>query len=256
MVEGIDYAFSYDETQNVITLTPLAGTWKSDRAYRIELNNRSRTVLVAPSANEISDGDQLLVTDESGGTIAFEFESGFSLLLPEPLTLQVPQVGTNAGGLRDGDVFQIDDGSNDAIIFEFNLPGDAKLPDSVEVELPDQVTPSSSTELQAFLELIAGNIATAIQGEVTAGRLEVDVRQIGTQVVLGADPGATVITSLTALEQSPRTLALQVPPAGVGPAGVIDGDMFELSNGNQTATFEFDTNNLIVHCQQHTDSRF
>ena len=245
LVEGVDYAFSYDETQNVVTLTPLAGTWESDRAYRIQLNNRSRTVLIAPDASEVADGDQLVVTDDAGGIVTLEFESGISLLVPEALTLVVPQIGTNTGGLRDGDLFEVNDGSNDPVVFEFNLPGDAKLPDSIEVTLPEQATPSSEPELQAFLELIAGNIATAIQGEVDAGRLDVDVRQQGSHVIIGAEAGARAFTSLTALEQLPRTLALEVPSTGVGPTGIQDGDTFDITAAGATITFEFNTNGLL-----------
>ncbi len=245
LVEGIDYSFSYDETQNVITLSPLAGAWQSDRAYRIELNNRSRTVLLAPVGNQIADGSQLAVTDDFGGTIVFEFESGYSLLLPEPITLQVPQIGTAAGGLRDGDVFRLNDGTRPAVLFEFNLPGDAKLPNSVEVELPSRATPSSPVELQAFLEEIAGNIAAAVQSEVDADRLDFDVRQIGSRVVLGANSGATANTTLGALQQLSRTLALQVPLAGVGPTGIADGDTFVIGNGANSVTLEFDTNNAL-----------
>ncbi len=247
LIEGIDYAFSYDKTQNVITLTPLAGTWKSERAYRIELNNRSRTVLTAPNASEVADGNQLSITDDNGGTIVFEFESGYSLLVPESITLVVPQVGTNAGGLRDGDIFQVNDGSSDSVIFEFNLPGDAKLPNSVAVALPTRPTPSSPAELDLFLQEIAGNIATAIQSQVNSGGLDLDVRVIGSQVVLGAEPGATVNTSLSALQQLPRTLALQVPPAGVATNGIADGDTFVIGIDADFVTFEFDTNGTLVN---------
>jgi hypothetical protein len=244
LTEGVDYSFSYDETQNVITLTPLAGTWQSQRAYRIELNNRSRTVLTAPSANQVADGDQLRITDDSGGTIVFEFESGYSLLLPEPITLVVPQVGTNSGGLRDGDLFVIDDGINDPVTFEFNLPGDAKLPKSAstEVVLPSRSTPTSPAELQAFLEEIAENMATAIRSEIADGNLDVDVKRDGTKVVLGADAGATANTTLSALDQLPRSLALRVPASGAGPGGIVDGDRFLISNGGPAITLEFDLN--------------
>ena len=263
LAEGIDYAFSYDQTQNVITLTPLAGTWKSQRAYRIELNNRSRTVLTAPSANEVADGNQLSITDDNGGTIVFEFESGYSLLVPEPITLVVPQVGTNAGGLRDGGVFTINDGSNDSIVFEFNLAGDAKLPNSVEVLLPSRPTPSSPAELKIFLEEIAENIAAAIRTQVNeegTGPLNFtpdDIRIVGSptddptalmnQVIIGAEPGAFVNTTLSALQQLPRTLALQVPPSGVATNGIVDGDTFVIGTGSSFVTFEFDTNGTLAN---------
>ncbi len=47
LVEGIDYAFSYDSTTDQIVLKPLAGVWRNDRVYDISLNNRDRFVIDA-----------------------------------------------------------------------------------------------------------------------------------------------------------------------------------------------------------------
>ncbi|MCG8653757.1 MAG: ribosome-recycling factor, partial [Pirellulales bacterium] len=240
--QGIDYTFNYDETRNIITLTPLAGVWRNDRSYRIGVNNRDRTVLIAPDPSEVSDGDQIAITDTQGGTVVFEFESGYQLLVPEPITLVVPTVGTNAGGLSDGDVFQIDDGDNPVVTFEFNSDA-ATLPGTVEVTLPSGPTPTDPQELDAFLNQIANNVAAAIQSQVTQGMLNVDVRVLGNRVVVGAEPGATARTSGSGLQQLPRTLALQVPADGVGLLGIQDGDTFVIDNGNGALTFEFDTGN-------------
>ncbi len=168
LTEEIDYTFNYDETKNIITLTPLAGIWSDDRSYRIALNNQDRTVLVAPDPSLVSDGDQVSISDSNGGTLVFEFESGYSLLVPDPITLIVPEVGTNAGGLSDGDIFQINDGMNPIIIFEFNQDA-ATLPGSIEIPLPTRQTPTAEDDLNDFLNEIATNIATAIQSQVDAG---------------------------------------------------------------------------------------
>ncbi|MGI9471938.1 MAG: GEVED domain-containing protein, partial [Rubripirellula sp.] len=244
LIEGIDYTFNYNSTSDTITLTPLAGIWQSDRSYRIALNNQDRTVLVAPDPSLVNDGDQLSIVDSDGGTLVFEFESGYSLLVPEPITMVVPQVGTNAGGLSDGDIFQINDGSNPIVVFEFNQD-DTTLPGTVPVVLPPGQTPTVESDLQAFLEEIANNIGDAIQTQIDAGTLNVDVRVLGTRVVVGAEPGARAVTSLSGLQQLPRTLALQVPSTGVGTGGIQDGDTFVIDNGTRSETFEFDTNNVL-----------
>jgi hypothetical protein len=245
--EGIDYTFNYDSTRNLITLTPLAGVWQNDRSYRIEINNEDRDVLIAPSSNVIQDGDQMEVIDSNGGQIVFEFEAGYSLLLPEPITLVVPQAGTDIGGVTDGDFFQINDGVNPAVVFEFNDPGDTTLPGSVPIELPGTPTPENETDKQIFLEGIAASVRAAIQGEVDNGRLDLDVAGAGVRVVLGAEPGATASTENTGMQQMPRTLALRVPTQGVSAlGGIVDGDTFQVDGGGGPVTFEFDTGNGIA----------
>ena len=242
LTEGVDYTFFYDETRKLITLTPLAGVWQNDRSYRIEINNQDRDVLVAPSASAVTDGDQLTIIDSQGGEIVFEFESGYSLFVPQPITLVVPRAGTDIGGLSDGDLFQINDGVNVPVIFEFNAQGGSTLPGTVPIALPPQATPSEEADLQLFLTEIAENMAAAIQTKIDDGSLDVDVRVLADRVVIGGEPGTTAITTLSGLDQLARTLALQVPQAGVGPGGIADGDSFRIDNGSDTPIgFEFDT---------------
>ena len=245
--EGIDYTFNYDSTRNLITLTPLAGVWQNDRSYRIEINNQDRDVLIAPPANVIQDGDQMEVIDSNGGEIVFEFESGYSLLLPEPITLVVPELGTDVGGITDGDFFQINDGVNPEVLFEFNEAGGNTLPGAIEITLPAGPTPENEPDKQIFLDGIAASIRTAIQDQVDSGLLDVDVAGSGVNVVVGAEPGATASTVATGLEQLPRTLALRVPTQGVTAlGGIVDGDTFQIDVGGGPVTFEFDTGNGIA----------
>ncbi len=250
LTQGIDYTFNYDETKNIITLTPLAGIWRNDRAYRISLNNQDQNVLIASDPADIRDGDQFSITDSNGGTVVFEFETGYQLLLPEPLTMIIPRQGTNAGGVRDGDIFQINDGINPPVVFEYNSDT-AQLPGTVAVPLPSRSTPLDPDALNTFLEEIALNTANTIIGEVTAGNLDLDVRIIGDpasedadvvqdRIVLGADLGATLTTSGSGLLQLARTSALSVPAAGTDPInGVVSGDSFSINNGSTTSLFEF-----------------
>ncbi|TWU18034.1 hypothetical protein Poly21_01890 [Allorhodopirellula heiligendammensis] len=165
LTEGIDYTFSYDATSNTITLIPLAGVWRDDRSYRVALNNRDRSVVIAPDPSEVADGDQIQITDSDGGTVVFEFESGYQLLLPEAPTLIVPSVGTDAGGLRDGDIFQISDGVNESTVFEFDTDG-VLLPGSRRISLPteslvgDDVTLRVGTDSFVFQYVSEGDAAT------------------------------------------------------------------------------------------------
>ena len=242
LVEGIDYTFNYDETKNVITLTPLSGIWQNGNAYRIALNNRDQTVLIASNPSEIRDGDQFSITDSLGGTVVFEYETGFQLQFPDPLTLVVPPQGTDAGGVRDGDIFQIDDGFNPPVVFEYNADS-AKLPDTYEITLPIQ---QANESLDDFLGRIASNTADAIAEVVDPVitpdlnlDLDVVVDTVRNRVVLGAEAGATVSTVGTGLLQLANTLALQVPALGVDPSGVVAGDTFTVDNGIASVVFEF-----------------
>ncbi|WP_231615288.1 tandem-95 repeat protein [Novipirellula artificiosorum] len=238
--ERIDYTFHYDPNKNIIVLTPLAGIWKNDRSYRIAVNGLDRSVLIAPSASQVSDGDQITITDANGGNIVFEFETGYQLAVPETISLTVPFEGTNEGGIRDGAIFQLSDGKNPTNVFEFNLPGDAKLPGSVQILIPAGPTPVEPDELDAFLTTIAQNTQNAIDSQVAAGKLDVDTRLDGYTVIVGAETGATVNTRGSGLVQDIRTLALRVPAAGAGFGGVVDGDSFTINDGTETVTFEFD----------------
>ncbi len=237
--EQVDYVFSYDETKNIITLTPLAGIWRNDRSYRISLNNRDRTVLAAPSATSINDGDQISITDANGGDIVFEFETGYQLQLPETISIIVPVVGTNFGGISDGDIFQINDGRNPVVVFELDSDG-VRLPSSVVVPIPSDRPPTDPNALTAYLNSIALSIQSAIDTEVAAGRLDVETKIDGRQVIVGAEPGTTVTTSGSGLLQNVRTLALRVPDAGSAFGGIVDGDTFVVNDGALAVTFEFD----------------
>ncbi|MEO1528096.1 MAG: tandem-95 repeat protein [Planctomycetota bacterium] len=238
LVEGIDYTFNFDETKHIITLTPLAGIWDNDRAYRIQLNNADRTVVIAPDAAEVSDGEQVTITDSTGGQVVFEFESGFQIQMPEPITLEVPAVGTNQGGLSDGGVFSINDGVNPVVIFEFDSDGTTV---GTPVELPSGPTPVDEDELEAFLTTIANNIATAVQGVVDDPNvdLDVDVRVVGTSVIIGSEQGTRADTSTSGLGAAARTLGLQVPSSGAGVGGVAVGNTFQVSDGINDEQFQF-----------------
>ncbi|MEO1616994.1 MAG: Ig-like domain-containing protein [Planctomycetota bacterium] len=243
--EGIDYTFSFDETRGVITLKALAGVWRNDRAYRIQLNNRDRTVLVSPSSSAVNDGDQITLVSNDGGTLIFEFEYGYLLEMPEAITLQIPRSGTNQGGLIDGGVFTVDDGINPQVVFEFDSNG-TTVPGSIAVPLPTQPTPIDSGERALFLEQIATNVVDAVQSVIDdpTTPLNVDVRRDGTSIIITSERDTRVDTSTSGLVIVPTTLGLQVPAAGADAGGVAVGDTFTVNDGQRTQQFQFvDGNN-------------
>jgi len=60
------------------------------------------------------------VTDENNQTVTFEYESGYSLLVPETLKLVAPGAGAGPGGVADGDTFDIANGTDPPVTFEFD----------------------------------------------------------------------------------------------------------------------------------------
>ncbi len=242
LAEGIDYTFSYDSTRGLITLRPLAGIWRNDRAYRISINNRDRMVGLAPSANAIADGDSFLVVDDNGGRVTFEFESGYELRIPETLQFTVPQAATGTGGISDGSRFSISGITGNPIFFEFDRDN-VTLPGSRVIRFATGDTP----------EMIAAAAGDAIAAAVTAGLLNVTPVVNGASVIIGSEPGTILDASRTALLTSARTIALSVPAVVTGPGGIVDGDTFTISDGNRTVRFEFDDDGAFNPVNQIVD---
>ncbi|MFN6137341.1 MAG: PPC domain-containing protein, partial [Planctomycetota bacterium] len=119
LVEGIDYAFSYNTTTNEIVLKPLAGVWRNNKVYDININNKDRFVVNAVAGDQINDGDSFTIKDSNGGNVTFEYESGFRIQIPQGLQLNLPLAGGGAGGILDGDRFTITSGST-TYSFEFD----------------------------------------------------------------------------------------------------------------------------------------
>lgn len=230
LTEKIDYTFSYDATRGLITLRPIAGIWRSDRAYRISINNQDRLVGLAPGAAAIQDGDSFVVVDSNGSEVAFEFESGYELRLPETLAVTVPAVGTGTGGIADGTRFSLTGVTGNPVFFEFDRDG-VTLPGSRVVAF--QLGDSSG--------VIATKIYQAVRDAVSDGLLDVSPVLSGNTVVVGAEAGTVLDASRTALVSAVRTLALSLPNAVGGPGGVADGDLLVISDGHSTVQFELDS---------------
>ncbi len=234
LTEGVDYTFSYDATSGVVTLRPLAGIWRSDRAYRISINNKDRLVGLAPSAGAVSDGDSFVIVDNTGGRVTYEFESGYELLVPETLQFTIPAVGTGTGGITDGSRFSISGISGTPVFFEFDRDG-VTLPDSRVISFTTGDSP----------ETLAAASAAAIQAAAVTGAINVTPVLNGAKVIVGSEAGTVLDTGRTALVSATRTLALSVPNVGAGPGGILDGDILTISDGIESIRFEFDSNGVF-----------
>ncbi len=222
LIENVDYAFQYNATTNTIRLTPLAGAWANDKAYVITLPNQDRFVIDMPHGGQVSDGETFVITDESGGTVTFEFESGYSLFVPETLKLYVPAVGKGPGGIQDGQRFTVSTGTIQ-YIFEY----DANTPPNY---LPGN-TPINIASISTQDE-----VALATVNALIARNIGVTPVYLGNGVIhFGARDTYSVNTSLSTLTQSGR------------PGVVADGNTIVIADGvHPTRTLEFDSNGSVA----------
>jgi hypothetical protein len=228
--EGIDYSFAYNATRDEIILTPLAGVWKNGKVYEISINNQDRFVISAPSGDQVADGDQFTITDENGGVVHYEFDSGYRLQVPQGLTLQVPLAGGAFGGIVDGDRFSVTIGST-TTTFEFDRNNNVLAGNRA---IPFQLGASQQEILDAVIAAIgAANLSGITPAQLTSS-----------QIFIGAEAGVQLNTSFSTLTQPNGTLALRIPDAGPR-GGVLDGHTFTLNDGRQTLTFEYDTNGTV-----------
>jgi hypothetical protein len=223
LIEDDDYKFSYDATNNIIRITPLAGIWEQDRVYEIELSNSEGFVIEALDGTEVSDGDQFELTDEFGTTVTFEYESGFSLRVPQTLTIQVPENG--GADLTDGATFTIADDVN-TVIFEFDDNGafvdvnDDGTPDNEVIEFTDDDSAND----------IANSIVAAISvsGDFDLAPVNI-VNFFGRAVNLGSQAIHSLDTTASGLTQT-----------GLA-AGIEDQQTFRIDDGTKVVDFEFTT---------------
>jgi hypothetical protein len=229
--EGIDYVFSYNTTTNEIILKPLAGIWKNDRVYDITLNNKDRFVVDAQSGDVISDGSAFQILDDNGGTVTFEYDSGFRLQLPRGLEISIPLAGGGAGGIVDGDRFVVNNGTV-STTFEFDsnnnsISGNTRVPFN---------SLSTQADISAAVIAAISTLANVTPKLVGDGR-----------VFIGAPLGAWVDTTDTASINEPvSTIGLLVPILGTRPGGVGDGQFFVVNDGRISRTFEFDGDGVVT----------
>ena len=127
LVDGIDYLFGYNATSDTIVLTPLSGIWNPNKIYQVQLNNLDRFRLVAKPGPQIADGQGFEIRSKTGPVTTFEFESGYTVIVPQTLTLTVPPQGGSLGGVEDGQTFSVQRVSGGSTlqtaVFEFDSNG-------------------------------------------------------------------------------------------------------------------------------------
>lgn len=197
--------------------TPLAGAWDNDAAYVITLPNEDRFVIEMPNGGQVQDADTFVITDQTGGTVTFEFESGYSLFVPETLSLFVPEAGKGSGGVQDGQRFIVSNGFTQTTFeYDENVP-----PNFLLGNLPIDISAIST----------ADEVAQATVDALIAAAIGVVPRNLGNgEIHFGADANYSVNTSLGTLTQS-------------GETGVIsEGQVIMISDGiSPPVTFEFDS---------------
>ncbi len=221
--EDIDYTFRYNAITNTMRFTPLAGVWDNGKVYVITLPNQDRFVVEIPDGSQVVDGETFVITDEGGGTVTFEFESGYSLFVPETLTLTIPEAGKGAGGIEDGQRFTVSAGFFGQYTFEYdNNSPPSFLPGNIPIDI-STISTQDELALATIDALIAENVGVT-PSYLGAGRIH-----------FGAPSSYSVDTSLTEMTQAGQ------------PGVVADGDVILVSDGvNPTVRFEFDSNGNVA----------
>jgi len=239
LVDGIDYSFSYNSTSDTIVLTPLAGIWQPNRIYTVEINNTDHFRVVNKSGTDLSDGDAFVVLDRTGRRESFEIDIGYTLSVPQTLTLVVPQAGGSLGGIADGASFTVrrtvPGMPVKTAVFEFdsnnvwtdnNLDG---IPDNFLIRFNVASTPEQ--------------IAEAMVEQLIFADMGLSPRHIGEGIV---HLGATEIHRVDK-NRAPTLTLLPVSAQQSGQAiGLADGDSFYVDDGTKIVTFELDNNGQRV----------
>ncbi|MDA1052306.1 MAG: DVUA0089 family protein [Planctomycetota bacterium] len=224
LIPGIDYKFSYDTTNNIIRLTPLAGIWEIDRKYEIELSNSRGLLIAAPNGAEVADGDLFGLTDDLGNTVNFEFDSGYVLEVPPTLALQISARG--GATINDRDTITVTNSATAVTeVFEFDLDGFTRTGN-----IPIRFTRSDSANT------LASSIVQAIQ--LADPDLELSpvnfVNFDGRAVHLGTKGVHTVDLSNTSLVATGQV------------DGIDDGQTFSIDNGARRVVFEFTSQGILT----------
>jgi len=233
LVDGIDYSYSYNATSDTIVLTPISGIWKADSTYTVTVNNTDHFQLVPKPGSELNDGDSFLVQAGSAATPdTYEFESGYTLLIPPTLALQVPEAGGSLGGIADGSTFTIQrtlgGGTVQTEVFEFDSNG-------VWIDNNGDLIPDNHV-VSYNVASSPEEIAEAIVGQILMANLGLSPQHIGEGLV---HLGSTSEYSVDVRRSPNLTVTGQA-------SGVEDGDNFTIDDGSKIVTFEFDNDDQLA----------
>ena len=129
LVEGVDYSFSYDATNNLIVLTPLGGLWPLSTTYRITLDNSLATGITDKAGNPLQanqlDGTHIYTIFLGSAIDWGDAPATFPTLAPNGANHQVVagvRLGATVGADTDGqpspnaDLDTSDDGVTDIVL--------------------------------------------------------------------------------------------------------------------------------------------
>jgi hypothetical protein len=217
LVPGVDYRFDYQATTNQILLTPQAGIWLTGYTYDIQLLNRD--FIAVASGVPVPDGTVVRIDDRKGNSQLFEFDSGYAVVVPEPLALVI---GSSLGGVpnvSDGESFTIAVGTR-SVTFEFDSNGSV-----ASGRTPVNIQGASTTD----------QVADATAAAINGANLGLASQNLGAgKVHVGGPFNTTLDTSGSRLSKT-------------GSAGAVtDGQRFTVRNGTRVGAFEFNNNGAVT----------
>jgi len=218
LIDGVDYRFSYDSTNDIIRLSSLAGSFALDHKYVVELANVDGVVLEPGSGADVFDGDLFSLTDSDGNQVDFEYESGYLVQIPQSLTLIVPEDG--GIDIVDGETFVIADDTGNVYTFEMDRNNTV---DNGNFAVPYTIAQSA--------DAVAASIVVALNN----ADIGLAASAIGAgEVHLGAGNTHTLDTTATNIDQA-------------GLAGSVDdGDQFTIDDGSDFEIIEFDSDGALT----------
>ncbi|HBJ33517.1 MAG TPA: hypothetical protein DDZ51_01915 [Planctomycetaceae bacterium] len=231
LVEGRDYRFGYDASNNVIRLTPTAGIWEDGAVYVVRLLDATDSVLRFGDGASIADNATTTLLTSTGQFVTFESETGITATIDLTPTL----------GAFDGQGFTIFDGTF-SLSFELDNDGIVRG-DSIVVPLVSTSTPTQ--------------IAAALAAAINQTALNVTAASVGNRLQL---LGPSSLATMTSLLETPTifTISGQMGTSvgfGIGVPSengflaptIFDGQTFRILRGiNLVRTFELDFGNGIL----------
>ena len=228
LVEGVDYRFGYNNSTNVIRLTPIAGVWETNSTYVIRMIDASDAIIQANDGTNYIDGETLSIIDGLGQTTNFEYETGVTLNISNSL----------GSAAADGVTVTIFDG---AVTRQFEFDNnDAVSPLSIPVDIP---AAGNATQFAAALaDAINADTALSLTATVSNNFLQLT----GGTPLTSATSSSVFVTSSGQIGTAVG-FGLLIPNEDAGVATTLtDGQTFTIRRGDvQAVTFEFDNDGFL-----------
>jgi hypothetical protein len=229
LVEGVDYRFGYNPTDNVIRLTPVAGVWEENSTYQIRVIDASDAIVRAASPLLYADGDVLQMRTTDNRIVRFEYDRGITLTVSEAV---------RDISILDAVTIQVFDGTTRRT-FELDTNAASNV---INTAVP--ISPAAS-RIDVAIALAAAINASGLNLNATAvGSV---VQLLGINVLANAVSSSAFVTSAGTLGTS-SGFGFQIPNRDNLVADtLIDGQSFVVRRGaNTVVTFEFDNNGTVT----------